>query len=465
MKKVSILMISGLFIIICAAVFWQWHVFSKDRDKPADPKEELSIIAAVKVEENQLLVKQTFQGLDANRQYEALVPAQVSEVKCTDEAGKLCENGFEKLPKGKDIQFEYRIESGPGFSLLLNDWMIVLKDTAVTNSRIEIVDHYYRKGTWAAGLPLKGFKQTELLHYYVFEGVNSNPSLYWQEKPLSKISGQKEIRYYTRQKEQPIYEFASLTTLSDNHLSVIITDGQRSVLGNGLLLAGDKLTDKELEREMATALLASKFGTKRGTEGFILETLASLVIKQEPENAKSKAMVTELGNTLSAEETADFITYFSKESQLDASSLDEYLSSVKGMNTKFFLQNSTEGQAVFPLLFTDARSVIVNGKKKDELEVLVKNDEHLFPLVHTMAALGYTTKIGSDFAVIELSAADSEYSFNLKNKTFMIDGQSFGLLENPFKYINGEWYLEKRWFHGIFKVRISEKDDSFFLES
>lgn len=465
MRKVSILMISGLIIIICAVVFWQWQVFSKDSDKAAEPKEELSITAAVKVEANQLRVKQTFQGLDANRKYEALISAQLSEIKCKDAEGNPCEDAFGKLPKGTDIQFEYVIKSGPGFSLFLNDWLIVLKDAAVSKSRIEIVDHYNRKGTWASGLPLKGFKQTELLHYYVFEGVNSNPSLYWQEKPLIKLNGQKEIQYYTSQKEQAIYEFPSLATLADNHLSVVITDGQRSVHGNGLLLAGNKLTDKEVEQELATALMASKLGTERGREGFILDTLASLVIKREPENAKSKAMAAELKNTLSAEETVDFISYFSKERQLDASALDEYLSSVKGRNTKFFLQNSTGDQEVFPLLFTDPRSVIVNGKVRDGLEVVVKNDEHLFPLVPTMAALGYKTKLGTDVTVMEISSAGRNYSFNLKNKTFMIDGQNFGLLENPFQYINGEWFLEKRWFHGIFKVKISEKDDSFFLET
>ena len=213
------------------------------------------------------------------------------------------------------------------------------------------------------------------------------------------------------------------------------------------------------------ALLASKFGTERGTEGFTLETLASLIIKQEPENAKSKAMAEELRNTLSAEETVDFISYFSKVRKLDASGLDEYLSSVKGRNTKFFLQNSTGDQEVFPLLFTDPRSVIVNGKVRDDLEVVVKNDEHLFPLVPTMAALGYKTKVGTDLTVMQYSSDTSNYNFNLKNKTFILNGQSFGLLENPFQYIHGEWYLEKRWFHGIFKVKVSEKDESFILES
>lgn len=465
MKKVSILMISGLMIIICAVVFWQWHVYSKDSDKPAEPKEELSIIASVKVDANQLRVKQTFQGLDANRRYEALIPAQVSEIKCTDAGGKPCEDGVAKLPKGKDIQFEYMIKTGSGFSLLLNDWMVVLKDAAVTKSRIEIVDHYNRKGTWAAGLPLKGFKQTELLHYYVFEGVNSNPSLYWQEKPLFKLSGQKEIQYYTSQKDQAIYEFDSLEILSGQHLSVVITDGQRSVLGNGLLLAGNKLTDKELERDMAIALLASKFETEMGMEGFTLETLASLVIKQEPENAKSKTMAAELRNTLSAEETVDFITYFSEEEHLDGNLLDEYLSSIRGMNTKFFLQNRQENQEVYPLLFTDTRSVIVNEMESDELEVVVRGDKHLFPLVPTLGALGYKTNIGTDFTVMEFSSDTRNYHFNLKDKTFILNGQSFGLLENPFQYIHGEWYLEKYWFPGIFKVEITENDDSFILES
>jgi len=463
MKKVSTLMTSGLFIVICAAVLWQWNTFSEERGRPAERKEEPSIVTSVRVESNQLLVKQTFHGLESNRQYQAVIPAQAAEVKCTDAEEKPCGDGF--LPKGEKIQFEYILKTGPGLSLLLNDWMIVLKEAEVNKTRIEIIDQYNRKGTWAAGLPLKGFKQTELLRYYVFEGVLSTPSLYWQEKPLFKLNGQKGINYYISKKEQIIYEFDSLGTFSDNHLSVVITEGQSAILGTGLLLVGNMLTDKEIERQLATAFLASKFGSDRGKEGWTIEALASLVTKQEPESAKSKAMVRELANALTAEETTAFITYFSKERHLDVSSLDEYLSLIKGMNTKFFLKNSQKGQAGFPMLFTDARSVIVNGNQKDELEVVIKGGEQLFPLVPTMAALGYKAKIGTDFKVLELSSDSSQYSFNLKNKTFILDGQSFGLLENPFQYLNGEWYLEKRWLHAIFKVRISESDERIFLEA
>lgn len=464
MKKVSILIVSGLFIIIITAVFWQWRAFSEGSGKPSEPKPGTYIVASVRVESDQLRVKQTFQGLELNRKYQAVIPAKASDVNCTDAAGNACEDGLIQLSKGNEIQFEYIIESSSGFSLLLNDWMVVLKDTAVAKSRIEIVDQYNRKGTWVAGLPLKGFKQTELLHYYVFEGVNSSPSLYWQEKPIFKLSGQKGIHYYTSQKDQIIYEYANLETFSDNHLSVVITNGQNSVQGNGLLLLGNKFTDKELERQLAMALLASKFGTERSTAGWTLEALASLIARQDPENAKSKAMLKELVTNLTAEEIAAFITYFSKERLLDGDSLDEYLSGLKGMETEFFIKNSQNGP-VFPLLFTDNRSVFVNGKKQDELKVVVKGNEHLFPLEPAMAALGYQTNIGTDFTEMKFSSAASNFNFNLKNKTFIHNGQSFGLLENPFLNLNGEWYMEKRWLQGIFKVEISESDRSLFLGS
>ncbi|GAE47048.1 hypothetical protein [Mesobacillus boroniphilus] len=183
MKKVPILMTTGLFIIICAAVFWQWSAFQQNNDKPAKSEGDISLIATVKVEQNGLHVRQTFDNLDKNQKYHAVIPAQAIEVKCTDAEGNTCEEGHK--PKGVKMHFEYTIKSGPGLSMFLNDWMIVLKDAAIKKTRIELADQYYRRGTWSAGLPLKGYKHTELLHYYVFEGANSNPSLYWQEKPLS----------------------------------------------------------------------------------------------------------------------------------------------------------------------------------------------------------------------------------------------------------------------------------------
>ncbi|MFT9598103.1 stalk domain-containing protein [Mesobacillus sp.] len=463
MRKISFLLTTGLFIIICAAVIWQWSAYQENNDQPAESKGDISLIVTVKVDQNELQVKQTFDNLDMNQKYHAVIPSQAIEVNCTDAEGNTCEEGHK--PKGGKMHFDYKIKSGPGLSMLLNDWMIVLKDTAIKKTRIELVDQFYRRGTWSAGLPLKGYKQTELLHYYVFEGANSTPSLYWQEKPLFKLTGQKGIDYYTTQKEQVIYKFDSLEPFSDNHLSVVIIDGQRTVRGNGLLLTGNELTDKEFEQELASAFLSSKFGADEEAEGWLLEALASLVTKQEPENEKSRAMVEELVKTLTPEEINAFITYFSKQGHLDGNSLDRSLSSIKGMESDFFSMNKQKGVGLFPLLFTDARSVIVNGDVKEELAVVIKGDQVLFPLVPTMDALGYKTKLGTEFTTLEISSESNTYYFNVKNKTFIHEGQTFGLLENPFQNLNGDWYLEKHWLNAIFKVQISENEEAITLGS
>ncbi|WLR53602.1 hypothetical protein LC048_13830 [Mesobacillus subterraneus] len=288
MKNVSFLLTTGLFMIICAAVIWQWSAFQQNNDIPAKREGDISLIVTVKVEQDGIQVKQTFDNLDINQQYQAVIPSQAIEVKCTDAEGNTCHE--ENKPKGDKMHFEFTLTSGPGLSMLLNDWMIILKDATIKKTRIQLADQYFKRGTWSAGLPLKGYKQTESLHYYVFEGENSSPSLYWQEKPLIKLTGQKGIDYYTAKKDQVIYKFDSLETFSDNHLAVVIIDGKRTVRGNGLLLAGNELTDKEFEQDLAVAFLSSKFGT----EEWILEALASMVTKQEPENEKSRAMVEEL---------------------------------------------------------------------------------------------------------------------------------------------------------------------------
>ncbi|WP_102262085.1 stalk domain-containing protein [Mesobacillus jeotgali] len=461
MKKVSFLLTTGLFIIICVAVIWQWSAFQQKNDKPSKSEGDISLIVSVKVEQDELQVKQTFDNLKMNQQYHAIIPAQAIEVNCTDAEGDTCKE--EHKPKGNKMHFEYTIKSGPGLSILLNDWMIVLKDAEIKKTRIEIVDQYYKRGTWSAGIPLKGYKQTELLHYYVFEGENSTPSLYWQEKPLIKLTGQKGIDYYTTQKEQVIYKFDSLETFSDNHISVVIIDGKRAVRGNGILLAGNELTDKEFEHGLAVAFLSSKFGTDEEAEGWILEALASLVTKQVPENEKSRAMVEELEKNLTPEEIAAFVTYYSKQGHLNGNSIDGYLSSIKGMESDFFTMNSQKRPGIFPLLFTDARSVIVNGDKKEELAAVIKGGQYLFPLVPTMNALGYETTLGPDLSTLEISSANHTYYFNLKNKTFIHGGQTFGLLENPFQNLNGDLYMGKHWLNAIFKVQVSESEESITL--
>mgnify|MGYP005832475883 CR=1 FL=1 len=71
MRKISFLLTTGLFIIICAAVIWQWSAYQENNDQPAESKGDISLIVTVKVDQNELQVKQTFDNLDMNQKYHA----------------------------------------------------------------------------------------------------------------------------------------------------------------------------------------------------------------------------------------------------------------------------------------------------------------------------------------------------------------------------------------------------------
>jgi hypothetical protein len=469
MRKASVLIITVLIVILSGTVAWHWIAFTKKTaDLEPESEEKITLAVTVMVDHAGMNIKQVFSNINDNKKYEAIIPTQASDVNCLYEDGTPCLDELQSPSikvKGTKLKFEYIIKSDPGVALLLNDWLVMLDDINITETRVEIVDQLRRKGTWVAGLPLKGYKQMEAVNYYVFEGMSKNPSLYWQERSLAKHTGQRGIDYYTFSNEQAVYQFASLKNFTMNqHLSVIMHDGNRVVHGKGILLAGNKLTDKEFEQHLAISFLSSKFDPLAKVDSWILESLASMVTNQQPENTKSQAIVSEMKDTLTAGELNEFINSLSSSSStIDHLSLDEYMSSIKGLKTSFFSLNMQEGSDVFPLLFMDTRSVVVNGNEREEIGVVIKGDKKLFPLAPTMDALGFKTESGSDRKSLEISSASSTYSFNLENKTFIHNGQSYGLLENPFQNINGDFYLEKHWLNAIFKVSVNEDEESIIL--
>ncbi|CAM3752655.1 hypothetical protein [Mesobacillus thioparans] len=462
MKKLMILMTTGFFFMICAALLWQWKTFSESKPVSVGSPEGITHVAAVKLDADGFSIEQTYSNLDSELKYHAILPAKAIGVTCSNDKGKPCGNEWTKTNK---LVFEYSIDSPRGSSILLKDWLVVLEKTEIKNTRVEVVDQFFKKGTWAAGLPQRGYKQLELLHYYVFEGVNPAPALYWQEKPLSKRSLQNGIDYYSSRADQLIYQFDSLEKIGRNqHLTVILQNNQEAQQGNGLLIAGNQHTEKEIEQLAAEALLSAKFRPDEPASASIIDVMASLVIKQEPGDPKSKRLMEELNNNLDAKELADFISYFSLAGALDMETLDGYLSKLKGLETNFFTLISRTDKEVPSLYFTDPRRVVVNGVEKPGLDVVIKNGRSLYPLAETMDALGYVTKAGPGLVPLEISSAERTYAFNLNNNTFTIDGESFGLLKKPFQQLNGEWYLEKEWLKAIFKIGIIEKQGRILLE-
>ncbi|MEH7441077.1 stalk domain-containing protein [Bacillus sp. JJ1122] len=471
MKKASVLILTILFIFLSATVVWQWIIYSNHKSQVVStPNEKITLAVTVKVGEKGLTINQVFKNLQNGSRYGAIIPEHASELVCTNSEGVPCQNDYETQSikaKGDELQFEYFIKiDASAVEFILNDWLVSFSEREIASTRIEIVDRLHRKGTWVAGLPLKGYRQMEVVKYYVFEGLGENPSLYWQNRSLEKFSGQKGIQYYSSSPEQPgIYQFDSLKGLTDkNHLSVIFNSENRIFHGNGLLLAASSLSKNELEQQLAISLLSQKIQGLEPNNKRLLEALASLIIKQPASNPKSQAIVRELKTKLTSEEINDFTLFLAGiEASIDYIELNDQLAAIKGMGTKFFTLNKQDDSSLYPLLFNDDRRVMANGQKIMDWDILLEGDSKLFPLIKTMSSLGAHTNVDSRMTSIQVTSNNSKYSFNLKNNTFVMNGESFGLLENPFKIISGTVYIEEHWLQAIFKVSIDESEEEIAL--
>lgn len=471
MKKASVLILTFLFIFLSATVVWQWIIYSNESSQVTNkPEEKITQEVTVKVGQDGLTIKQVIKNLEKGSRYGVSVPEQASEIACINSDDKPCQNDFETesiKAKGDMLQFEYFIKSdSAAVGFIVNDWLVSFSDQGIASTRIEIVDSAHRKGTWVVGLPLKGYRQMEVVNYYMFEGVGENPSLYWQNKSLNKFSGQKGIHYYSSSPDQPgIYQFDSLKGFAEkNHLSVVFNSEDRIVQGNGILLAASSLSKSELEQQLAISFLSRKIYGLGPNNQILLEALASLITKQPASKLKSQAIVRELQTKLTNPEINDFIQFLSGiETSIDFTELNEKLSAIKGMETKFFTLNKHDDSGFYHLLFTDGKRIIANGQRIMDWDVVIEGDTKLFPFNETISSFGGQINVDQSLTWIKVTFNNSNYSFNLKNNTFIMNGENFGLLENPFKMINGTVYIGEHWLKAIFKVSVEEGEEEIVL--
>jgi hypothetical protein len=346
MKKASVLIITGISVLLCAAVFWQWlHFSTKTSKTDKEPNEGVSQSVIVNVEQHEFHIKQVFSDLKGEKYYTAAIPKNALNLSCKTESGEACDvnrktNALKTA--GSQLTFEYNLNGNPSDSeILLNNWLVVLKELPSLSIKIEIIDKQHQNGTWAAGLPLKGFKEKELVSYSVFEGDGYNPSIYWNSSRLVNDTSQEGISYYRAKSSAPSHKFSNLDAFAANqHVSVIFRDKGQIVRTGGLLLVDGTLSKDELEKQLAITFLASKFPGLPAGENWLLDGFASLITNQPASARKSQSIIQEMKNKLTSDELKQFVRFIAENNTpLSHQKLDEKLAKIKGMETLFFTLN------------------------------------------------------------------------------------------------------------------------------
>lgn len=465
MWKVSFTLLILLNSFIGGLLFWQWDAYSQVLDSTnSEQVEKVKQKVTVTSKGNQLHITQLFTGLNSDKEYRIMAPEKVQEWGCVKSDGNPCEsvddNPSSYLADANSLTINYLIDMKENNSpFLLNHWLVYLPDVETTHTSIEVIDTSRRKGSWVAGLPLKGHNKFELIDYYVFEGLGDNSSLYWQPTPLKRVYGEQGIQYYSAANtDKNSLLFNSLHRIPNfKGLSIVVSDVYPETNGVSLMIVHPNITNEVIERKIIYNYLMNKTDNLPLEERWLIDVLTSIITGQDSNVPKGQEFIKELKGNLTEDELLTFTNMVINETLLTAQKLDNLLGNLAGKSTHFFTLNKNEETMIVPLYYFDPRRIMIQDKLQENFEVLImSNNDRYYPFTETMNALGFNVKVLVDNETVLLNKEDNSYRFYVNQNIFIYNEEDYGLLENPLTYINGKVYIESSWLETIFKVDFQE---------
>lgn len=475
MWKTSFTIFFLLMFVVGGILFWQWDAYSKQTDSAPKGKmlENVEQQVIVESRKNSIQITQTLFGLTSGKEYRVSIPEHIKNWTCINEDGSECdsqdENPFSFISENGYLTLKFLLPMDKSSNAkLYKNWIASFPDVVISNSLIEIVD-YKREGSWVSGLPLKGYRELDIINYYVFEGELAKASLYWQSDKLNLIKDLDYIAYYS---EKATNDLNNLFNTVNDHIdpstlgpfSVVFTDQFKETSGQGMIIAKPTIKKSTLERKIVYASLENRFETLPKEEKWIIDAFASLTIGKSSKFPKGNELIAALQKNLTDEELLSFTKLIWKEPTLiHSKKLDKYLGEIKGMGTHFFTLNKSEKTKFISLYFYDLRNVMVQEKIQKNMNVVYRENQKLFPFLETMGKLGFDVQVLSDEETLLLNKGNNRYRFYLNQNIFIYNEEDYGLLENPLLNLNGIIFMEEKWLQKLFNVSVEEDSQNIRL--
>ncbi|WNS77058.1 stalk domain-containing protein [Bacillus sp. DTU_2020_1000418_1_SI_GHA_SEK_038] len=470
MWKTFVLISIVLTTVIGGMLFWQWKAYSKENESTIQTSENAAQEITVKSSERELLITQKVTGLTAGKEYKVDKPESLFRWSCINIRNNPCEssdeNALKLIPEQNELVFEYMIPiKKDSKAFLLEDWTISLPEIAVTRSSVIIVDSVKSGGAWVAGAKLKGFKEMDLIDYYYFEGNGGAPAVYWQYEPLQATESKNELFTYFGSREINKLLISEFQGLKDfPYVSVIFTDQMKEQTSNGLLISKPGIKEDDFKLKMFNYFYEKKFRNLPMDKQWVIDALASYSAKLPASTEKGNVVLHEMKIKLTEEELGAFLNTINTSSEpLTIQKLDQFVSEIRGLSTRFFTLNEGKMDSLVPLYFYDPRKVAINGNTITGLEIIFEEGKSMFPFIETMKALDYGVEILADKETILLRKESNTYRFFLNRNIFIYNEDDYGLLEKPLAIINGNIYMSGQWIETLFKVEIEEEDDEIII--
>ncbi|XJZ28385.1 stalk domain-containing protein [Bacillota bacterium Lsc_1132] len=468
-RHLSLLFVLALTLVIASVLFWQWRTYTGKTVAEKQPEIMADQQIIVKTQPDSLQITQIFKNLPNSTFYKVITPAAIPQWNCVNKNGKPCktigDNPTTFKPENGELRIQYVLPYGNNQgSLLLKNWTMALEKVNIASTKIEIVDSAYRSGTWVTAFPLKGHKELIYIDYSVFEGKGSDTSLYWQKEPLYLAGANRQIQFYSEnpnEKLSPILPKPSVENITP--MSIIKTNRTSPQLIDGLLITESSLTAEEIQKIWLKNNLNHRLKLTDQAKDWLTDAFLSLHLQQQAETPKGRFIVNELKTQMDQQQIEQLTAAVLQQKNIDAADLDAILSRLMRLTTTFFSSNTKQNQDLIPLVFFDKRPLHLNGKIATGMNSLLMNESLYFPFVQTMQMLGFQIQANAVERSIMLKKAGKEYLFYLNEHSFLLNGQKYGLLNDPFIEKEGSLYISQAGFQSIFKAKVTKTNSDIYI--
>jgi hypothetical protein len=460
MKKTTLTLLLILFTIASILLIWQWNNYSNSKGLLEETEQAQQHITVEAIGRD-LSITQNVTGLADQKEYRVIKSDSLFRWECKDRNGRYCSSNDDSpqtfLASNGELNFQYVIPIQNQSAFLLTEWISSINNVEMVCTTIDIVERERRDSAWVAGIPQIGFKKLSFIDFYTFKGEEPFPALYWQQKPIFKNDENQYVTFYSKQSGAYEEVLQNLKPLKLNeYTSIILTEDHKPSSGNGIQIVSSLENFKELEEKLVYSFFENKFKSLLSEEKWILELLTAETLKEPVSGQRSTAVLQELSSKLSETERQSWLKTIQQEvDYLNFQKLDQAFESVNGLKTTFFSLNRSEKVQWTPLYFVDLRNITIHDKVIENIHVVSRGKEILFPFVPTMKELGFLVKSNEDDK-IELSNGKNSYKFDLDQPFFYSNEEIFGLLDQPFVVENGVIYIKREPLKLIFNVIVEE---------
>ncbi|MFC7685528.1 stalk domain-containing protein [Ureibacillus sp. GCM10028918] len=467
--KYAISLLGVLLLVICGTLFLQYQVFSDKLDTEVGDftyTQEIEIT----YRNGSLDIRQHIHNL-TNQSIDISWPNLAVSTDCFLESETSCDRLSEDKTKfeastNRNASLSYIIPLNDGLksNQLLKDIFVTLNNGYAAYSTVHISTDSDVQGQWITGLPLIGKQSLSLVNYSMFAGTGEISEIYWQSGEMSIQNVTDQLTFYSHKplSKELSKQLKAMPFISEDHIVVVQGGKNIAVQPGKRIFFLDELSTASLNDKVILSQVRTQYELEESPQ-WLSEVLASFLTDSAIGSSKSVEMFKTLTNQMSDAQMLSWVEKLNdiKGSKVTPEQLDELLSNVFGLHTEFFATNEMT-EDIFPFLFNDERDVTVEGDLKEEVKIILKDGQILYPLNPILESLGYQTSVGENGYYIQNET--QKYRFPQGYGFYVYNNQRYNTISEPLTVIADNYYIEETWLQKLFSVDIQKDESSITIK-